>query len=65
MFVAIVGGLQAFGALGIVLGPVIFAAVAAIVDVVRDTVPRRSLPPDPTSEEHSFHLSPAAGEMPR
>jgi predicted PurR-regulated permease PerM len=65
MFVAIVGGLQAFGALGIVMGPVIFAAVAAIVDVVRDTVPRRSLPPDPASEEQSLQLSPAAGEMRR
>ena len=65
MFVAIVGGLQAFGALGIVLGPVIFAAVAAIVDLVRDTVPRRSFAADPTSDEHGFRLSPAAGEMPR
>jgi uncharacterized membrane protein HdeD (DUF308 family) len=31
------GGLQAFGALGIVLGPVTFAAAAAIVDVLRET----------------------------
>jgi predicted PurR-regulated permease PerM len=37
MFVAMLGGLQAFGALGIVLGPVTFAAAAAIVDVLRDT----------------------------
>jgi predicted PurR-regulated permease PerM len=51
MFVAIIGGLQAFGALGIVLGPVIFAAVAAIVDVVRDTQPRRSAQADATSDE--------------
>jgi predicted PurR-regulated permease PerM len=65
MFVAMVGGLQAFGALGIVLGPVIFAAGAAIVDVVRDTVPRRSLRAERTSEEHDLRLTPAAGEMPR
>jgi predicted PurR-regulated permease PerM len=64
MFVAIIGGLQAFGALGIVLGPVVFAAVAAIVDVVRDTQPRRSLRADATSEEHGFCLS-AAGGMSR
>jgi predicted PurR-regulated permease PerM len=37
MFVAMLGGLQAFGALGIVLGPVTFAAAAAIVEVLRDT----------------------------
>jgi predicted PurR-regulated permease PerM len=37
MFVAMLGGLQAFGALGIVLGPVTFAAAAAIVDVLRET----------------------------
>jgi hypothetical protein len=31
MFVAILGGLQAFGALGIILGPVLFAMAAAMV----------------------------------
>jgi predicted PurR-regulated permease PerM len=36
MFVAMLGGLQAFGALGIVLGPVLFATAAAILDVLRD-----------------------------
>jgi len=35
MFVAMLGGLQAFGALGIILGPVLFATAAAIVDVLR------------------------------
>ncbi|HUL74326.1 MAG TPA: AI-2E family transporter [Vicinamibacterales bacterium] len=39
MFVAMLGGLQAFGALGIILGPVLFAAAAAILDVLRDTQP--------------------------
>ncbi len=36
MFVAMLGGLQAFGALGIVLGPVVFATAVAILDVVRE-----------------------------
>jgi predicted PurR-regulated permease PerM len=39
MFVAMLGGLQAFGVLGIILGPVVFATAAAIVDVLRDTEP--------------------------
>jgi predicted PurR-regulated permease PerM len=39
MFVAMLGGLQAFGALGIILGPVIFATAAAILDVLRETQP--------------------------
>lgn len=34
MFFALLGGLQAFGVLGIVLGPVLFAIVAAVVDVL-------------------------------
>jgi predicted PurR-regulated permease PerM len=37
MFVAMLGGLQAFGVLGIILGPVIFATAAAIFDVLRET----------------------------
>jgi predicted PurR-regulated permease PerM len=37
MFVAMLGGLQAFGALGIILGPVIFATAAGIFDVLRET----------------------------
>ena len=37
MFVAMLGGLQAFGALGIILGPVLFATAAAILDVLRET----------------------------
>ena len=36
MFVAMLGGLQAFGALGIILGPVLFAAAGAILDVLRE-----------------------------
>jgi predicted PurR-regulated permease PerM len=36
MFFALLGGLQAFGILGIVLGPVVFAIAASIVDVLSD-----------------------------
>jgi predicted PurR-regulated permease PerM len=39
MFVAMLGGLQAFGALGIILGPVLFATAAGIVDVLREMQP--------------------------
>jgi predicted PurR-regulated permease PerM len=37
MFVAMLGGLQAFGALGIILGPVLVATVAAILYLLRET----------------------------
>ena len=37
MFVAMLGGLQAFGVLGIILGPVVFATAAAMFDLLRDT----------------------------
>jgi predicted PurR-regulated permease PerM len=36
MFVAMLGGLQAFGPLGIILGPVLFTTAAAIVDALRE-----------------------------
>lgn len=39
MFVAMLGGLQAFGALGIILGPVLFATAAAILEVLGDMHP--------------------------
>jgi predicted PurR-regulated permease PerM len=44
MFVAMLGGLQAFGALGIILGPVLFATAAGIVDVVREMQPSHAVP---------------------
>jgi predicted PurR-regulated permease PerM len=34
MFLALLGGLQVFGVLGIVLGPVLFAIAASMVDVL-------------------------------
>jgi predicted PurR-regulated permease PerM len=39
MFFALLGGLQVFGVLGIVLGPVLFAIAASIVRVLRDAKP--------------------------
>jgi predicted PurR-regulated permease PerM len=39
MFFALLGGLQVFGVLGIVLGPVLFAIAASIVDVLTDRTP--------------------------
>lgn len=44
MFVAMLGGLQAFGALGIILGPVLFATAAAIADMLRETQPSHAPP---------------------
>jgi predicted PurR-regulated permease PerM len=35
MFAAMLGGLQAFGGLGIILGPVVFATGAAMLDLLR------------------------------
>jgi len=43
MFVAMLGGLQAFGAVGIILGPVLFATAAAILDEVREMQRSRGL----------------------
>jgi predicted PurR-regulated permease PerM len=43
MFVAMLGGLQAFGALGIILGPVLFATAAALLTVLRETQPSPAL----------------------
>ena len=39
MFFALLGGLSVFGGLGVVLGPVAFATVAAIVDTLREPEP--------------------------
>ena len=36
MLFSLLGGLQVFGVLGIVLGPVLFAIAAAILDVLSD-----------------------------
>ncbi|MGB2712883.1 MAG: AI-2E family transporter [Vicinamibacterales bacterium] len=47
MFFALLGGLQVFGVLGIVLGPVIFAIAASILDVLSD---RTALPVVPADQ---------------
>lgn len=44
MFFALLGGLQAFGVLGIVLGPVVFAVAASIVDVLSERTPTGPAP---------------------
>ena len=51
MFVAMLGGLQAFGALGIILGPVLFATAAAILDVLRETQPSHALQADASAQK--------------
>jgi predicted PurR-regulated permease PerM len=40
MFIAMLGGLRAFGLLGIVLGPVLFATAVAIVDALTEVDPK-------------------------
>jgi predicted PurR-regulated permease PerM len=51
MFVAMLGGLQAFGALGIILGPVLFATAAGIVDVLREMQPSHAVPADASEQQ--------------
>jgi len=46
MFIAMLGGLQAFGAIGIILGPVLFATAAGVVEVLRDMQPSNALQAD-------------------
>jgi predicted PurR-regulated permease PerM len=46
MFFALLGGLQVFGILGIVLGPVLFAVAASVIDVLSD---RGAVPGDDTA----------------
>jgi predicted PurR-regulated permease PerM len=72
MFVAMLGGLQAFGVLGIILGPVVFATAVAIVDVLRDTQPSQapgaavtgSWSPDLPHAQRSDHARTGAGTPP-
>jgi predicted PurR-regulated permease PerM len=51
MFVAMLGGLQAFGGLGIILGPVFFATAAAILDLLRETQPPHALRADASAQK--------------
>jgi predicted PurR-regulated permease PerM len=50
MFVAMLGGLQAFGALGIILGRVLFATAAAILAVSRNTQSVHAVRADATEQ---------------
>jgi predicted PurR-regulated permease PerM len=45
MFFALLGGLQVFGLVGIVLGPVIFAIAASVLDVLSERRPVLVAPP--------------------
>jgi predicted PurR-regulated permease PerM len=45
MFLAMLGGLSAFGVVGIVLGPVIFATAAAIIEALTEARPERKPTP--------------------
>jgi predicted PurR-regulated permease PerM len=42
MFFALLGGIQVFGMLGIVMGPVLFAVAASILEVLTDSDPARA-----------------------
>ena len=44
MFVAMLGGLQAFGAVGIILGPVLFTTLVSMLDVLRPAQRSPDLP---------------------
>jgi len=50
MFLAMLGGLSAFGVVGIVLGPVIFATAAAIIEALTEARPDRK--PTPSASPH-------------
>lgn len=51
MFFALLGGLQVFGILGIVLGPVIFAVAGSIIDVLSTRHPGPAVAPDTGNHE--------------
>jgi predicted PurR-regulated permease PerM len=51
MFVAMRGSLKAFGALGIILGPALFATAAGIVDVLREMQPSHAVPADASEQQ--------------
>ncbi len=57
MFLAMLGGLQAFGVVGIVLGPVIFATAVAIVEALTETK-RSGEPADAALYPRGLELAP-------
>jgi predicted PurR-regulated permease PerM len=67
MFVAMLGGLQAFGVLGIILGPVVFATSAAILDLLRETQPSsgvRAVPGLVAASSQNQASGPTAATLP-
>ena len=50
MFVAMLGGLQAFGALGIIAGPVLFTMMTSMFDMLRETQRSSGAPREPVKE---------------
>ena len=70
MFFALLGGLQAFGLLGIVLGPVVFAIAGSLIDVLSDRssvpVPRPSpaAPADGLARSAPHPIGDASSENP-
>jgi predicted PurR-regulated permease PerM len=64
MFFALLGGLQAFGVLGIVLGPVVFAIAGSIVQVLsdRESVPATDPIPEPEVAIPEPEVAPAADD---
>lgn len=51
MFVAMLGGLQAFGAPGIILGPVLVATAAAILDALREMQRSHAFRPEASEQK--------------
>lgn len=47
MFFSVLGGLQVFGVLGIVLGPVLFAVTGSLIEALKhiERAPRSTTPP--------------------
>jgi predicted PurR-regulated permease PerM len=63
IFFSVLGGLQVFGVLGIVLGPVIVAITIALLDVLRQAdKPARSGPDEDTLLEEQSELRAAPEE---
>ena len=63
-FLAVLGGIQAFGMLGLFLGPVLVALVTGVLDVYRATVRGElggSGPPPPAANVEAEEAAPAAG----
>ena len=66
IFFSVLGGLQVFGVLGIVLGPVIVAITIALLDVLRHVDGARPAPPDRDTlleEQAGLRTEPGGGAL--